>query len=361
MGAISRYPVSDTVRARNAARLQRIRLPGLRMLRAAAPEFRRAIDERYRERTLGLHLRRVGILADLGEAELTALRAKAELLSFRPGETIVREGTPATSFFLVRGGYVKLSVEVAGSDLAVTYLRAGDFAGESALVLDERWPFTLQAVENVELVKLDQEDFATVLSRFPELHARLWRESLARLKARGKASRDPVASEYLQMAIESGLIHGESVLLIDLATCTRCDDCVRACADTHGGRAVFVREGERYRNWLIPTSCYQCTDPVCMMDCPTGAITRAVGTLEVTVDASTCIGCSNCAKNCPWGNIIMVETGETRSDGRPEEVSSKCDLCAGRPHGPACVRSCPHGSAVRVSFKDLDRVRAALR
>jgi Fe-S-cluster-containing hydrogenase component 2 len=210
-------------------------------------------------------------------------------------------------------------------------------------------------------VRLDGRDFQGFLSRSPQLHARLWRETLARLKARGKAARDPVASAYLQMAIESGLIHGESVLLIDLSTCTRCDDCVRACADTHGGQAVFVREGPRYRNWLIPTSCYQCSDPVCMMDCPTGAITRAVGTLEVTVDASTCIGCSNCANNCPWGNIVMVETGESRPDGRPVEVSSKCDLCAGRPHGPACVRSCPHGSAVRLSFKDLDRVRAALR
>ena len=37
------------------------------------------------------------------------------------------------------------------------------------------------------------------------------------------------------MAMDTGLIHGESVLLIDLTTCTRCDDCVRGCAETHGG------------------------------------------------------------------------------------------------------------------------------
>ena len=33
------------------------------------------------------------------------------------------------------------------------------------------------------------------------------------------------------MAMDTGLIHGESVLMIDLNTCTRCDDCVRACED----------------------------------------------------------------------------------------------------------------------------------
>jgi Fe-S-cluster-containing hydrogenase component 2 len=97
-----------------------------------------------------------------------------------------------------------------------------------------------------------------------------------------------------------------------------------------------------------------------MMDCPTGAISREVGTLEVTINDDTCIGCSNCANRCPWGNIVMVPTPETRSDGKPVEVATKCDLCLTRPQGPACVQMCPHGCAVRVSFKDLERVTAIL-
>jgi Fe-S-cluster-containing hydrogenase component 2 len=165
----------------------------------------------------------------------------------------------------------------------------------------------------------------------------------------------------MRMAMDTGLIHGESVLLIDLATCTRCDECVRGCADAHGGEPRFLREGQRYRNWLVPTACYQCTDPVCMMDCPTGAITRSVGTLEVQIDPATCIGCTNCAKRCPWGNIVMVEQEEKRPDGKPVEVATKCDLCFGRAEGPACVQMCPHGSAVRISFKDMERVVSTVK
>ena len=45
------------------------------------------------------------------------------------------------------------------------------------------------------------------------------------------------------MAMDTGLIHGESVLLIDLQTCTRCDECVRGCANAHGGEPRFIREG----------------------------------------------------------------------------------------------------------------------
>jgi Fe-S-cluster-containing hydrogenase component 2 len=57
----------------------------------------------------------------------------------------------------------------------------------------------------------------------------------------------------------------------------------------------------------------------------------------------------------------MMEMEEKRPDGKPVELASKCDLCFGRVEGPACVQMCPHGSAVRVSFKDMERVITTLR
>jgi len=361
IGARSRYPVSATVRAETPLTLLRIRLPGLRMLLAASKEFRKFLDERYRERTLARHLRSVALFEKVDDEFVERVKEKAELLSFEPGQVIAEEGTPADSFYLVRGGYVKASVRAGSSDLAVTYLRKGDYAGEAALLLDEAWPFTLQALEHVEIVRIGKADFKALSARYPHLEESLWAEMVARLKLRGAAARNPVSSEYLQMAMDTGLIHGESVLLIDLSTCTRCDECVRGCADAHGGEPRFIREGQKYRHWLVPTACYQCTDPVCMVDCPTGAITRSVGTLEVTINEPTCIGCGNCANRCPWNNIIMVDRGEKRPDGKPVELATKCDLCLDRPEGPACVQMCPHGSAVRISFKDLERVTATLR
>jgi CRP-like cAMP-binding protein/Fe-S-cluster-containing hydrogenase component 2 len=361
ISALSRYPISATVRARGPAKLLQIRLPGLRMLSSSSKEFKKFLDSRYRERTLARHLRSVGLFSTVSEQVIETIKEKAELVSFEPGQKIAEEGSTADAFFLVRGGYVKVSVAAGTNDLAVTYLRTGDFAGEAALILDETWPFTLQALEHVEVVKLAKDEFKKILSAHPAISETLWDEMVARLKLRGVATRSPVSSEYLQMAMETGLIHGESVLLIDLATCTRCDECVRGCANAHEGQPRFIREGNKYRNWLVPTACYQCTDPVCMMDCPTGAITRSVGTLEVQINPATCIGCGNCAGRCPWGNITMVEQEELRPDGKHVELASKCDLCFGRPEGPACVQMCPHGSAVRVSFKDMERVTATLR
>jgi Fe-S-cluster-containing hydrogenase component 2/CRP-like cAMP-binding protein len=330
------------------------------MLMASSKGFKKFLDTRYRERALTRHLSQVALFATLPAEVLDKLKVAAELVSFEPGQIIAEEGAPADTFLMVRGGYVKVSVHAGSSDLAVTYLRKGDYAGETAILLDEAWPFTLQALEHVELVKLPKEVVTIVLKDAAPVRDALWAEMLGRLKARGAASRNPTSAEYMQMAMETGLIHGESVLLIDLSTCTRCDECVRGCADAHGGQPRFIREGKRYRNWLVPTACYQCTDPVCMMDCPTGAISRQVGTLEVTIYEPTCIGCTNCAKRCPWGNITMVEGDEKRPDGKPVELASKCDLCLTRPEGPACVQRCPQGSAVRISFKDLETVTATL-
>jgi Fe-S-cluster-containing hydrogenase component 2 len=228
--------------------------------------------------------------------------------------------------------------------------------GETAILLDEPWPFSLTALEHVELVKLSRDRMTSIMAAFPALESRLWDTMTMRLKQVGHSVRQPLSSQPLQFAMDSGLIHGESVLLINLETCTRCDECVRACADVHDdGVPRFVREGVKFRNFSVPTACYQCTDPVCMIGCPTGAISRPLGTLEVTIDKATCIGCGNCVRRCPWGNIQQVPY-DSPTLGQHINLASKCDLCVGRDAGPACVQMCPHGAAVRISFKDHELV-----
>jgi Fe-S-cluster-containing hydrogenase component 2 len=88
-----------------------------------------------------------------------------------------------------------------------------------------------------------------------------------------------------------------------------------------------------------------------------------------------CIGCGNCAKNCPYGNIFMVHPTRAEKpgpldrllrligvprqseshEGDGEKKAIKCDLCQGLGHGPACVRICPTGAAFRVSPNEYFR------
>jgi Fe-S-cluster-containing hydrogenase component 2/CRP-like cAMP-binding protein len=350
-GALTRYPVGVDVTAHTDVTCLLIRTPGLWLMfdsEAMAP-FKKRFDDRYRERVLRGHLRRVDLFANATGPMIDALMAKCELVSFKPNKEIAVEGQPCEFFYLVRGGHLKLSVRSSGAELAVTYLRAGDWVGEAAILLNEAWPFTVTAIDHAELVRVQKDELLKLFPRVPK-DARVWDTMVSRLELRGRVHQDPRTNRPLQFAVDTGLIHGQSVLLIDLDTCTRCDECVRACADTHDGTPRFVREGMKFRNFTVPTACYHCSDPVCMIGCPTGAISRPLGGREVAVDASTCIGCGNCVTRCPWDNILT--STHQKPGGQTIQLATKCDLCADRDEGPACVQMCPQGSTERVDFTD---------
>jgi Fe-S-cluster-containing hydrogenase component 2 len=114
------------------------------------------------------------------------------------------------------------------------------------------------------------------------------------------------------------LIQGQKLMVIDLDRCTRCDKCVEACAATHGGQTRLFLDGPRFfdysgdqlRNYLVPATCRQCKDSVCLIDCPVGSIHK--GESGQIVIENWCIGCSRCALQCPYGAIQMHTIGILR-------------------------------------------------
>jgi Fe-S-cluster-containing hydrogenase component 2 len=154
----------------------------------------------------------------------------------------------------------------------------------------------------------------------------------------------------LDETVELNLYNSQNVLLIDLDRCTRCDECVRACSDAHGGVARFTRDGPRVGRYLVTMACRSCTDPKCMVGCPVGSIRRE-DSLEIKIE-DWCIGCERCANQCPFGNINMVELAALPKPPPPREGvalrATVCDLCAGY-DGPNCVYACPHDAAIRVA------------
>jgi CRP-like cAMP-binding protein/Pyruvate/2-oxoacid:ferredoxin oxidoreductase delta subunit len=209
---------------------------------------------------------------------------------------------------------------------------------------------TCTAVDFVQLVRIKADDFAQMLERFPEVASGINEVARARrqmdLQLLGR-----VQQASLSTFLEQELMQGQNLLLLDLDKCTRCDECVKACVATHSdGVTRLVRDGLRFENFLVATSCRACMDPLCMTRCPVGAIRRK-DSLDIVIE-DWCIGCGNCAIDCPYGNINVVEVQETnrkqRAEARPKAVV--CDLCAEFAE-PNCVRACPHDAAIRVEPK----------
>lgn len=362
IGALSRYPVTADVVSVGTTRLVAIGTPALRLLmkQRDLADFKAFVDNRYRTRAMASHLRGLPLLEGLDDAAIARLCERAELLSFDPGEHIVDQGSRDEALYLLRGGHVRVSHQVApgAEDLAVSCLSRGECIGEQAVIAGEPWPVSLQAIEHVEMVRVTRGEVDAVAASHPVVTARLREAAAARQRWLGEAVAAPGALAHLQMAMDRGLVNGQSILLIDMNTCTGCDDCVRACADTHQGVPRFVRQGSVHSHWTIVDACYQCSEPVCMVGCPTGAITRPHGGIAVAINDDTCIGCSNCANRCPWHQIFQAPQGSLPA-ATAHGIAVKCDLCIGRAEGPACVQMCPHGSAVRVSFQQQDDVARA--
>ncbi|MBT4868015.1 MAG: 4Fe-4S dicluster domain-containing protein, partial [Planctomycetaceae bacterium] len=170
-----------------------------------------------------------------------------------------------------------------------------------------------------------------------------------------------IGSDIIEFAVDNSLVQGTATMIIDLDRCTRCDDCVRACSNAHDNNPRFLRHGPIHGQYMIANACMHCADPVCMIECPTGAISRDLAGGQVVISDQTCVGCTRCADNCSYDAIRMVEVRDgvgnliRDENGRlPIQQATKCDLCVEQRIGPACQNACPHDALYRVNMTDLN-------
>ncbi len=104
---------------------------------------------------------------------LRNLDHKARLVSFQPGEVVIREGQRAEAFYLILRG----RAGVAGRQLSHV-LREGDHFGEIALIDGGPHSATVIAVDELRTVEIRRRAFLGLLERDPEF-ARTIMESLA--------------------------------------------------------------------------------------------------------------------------------------------------------------------------------------
>jgi CRP-like cAMP-binding protein/Fe-S-cluster-containing hydrogenase component 2 len=351
MTCMSFHPRSATVRAKTPVVVLEMLRNVLDILQKNKT-FRTELERKYRQRALETHIKSVPVFASMPDDFIGYLRDRVELVRYSPGEVIVRQGDAADAFFLVRMGFVKVTERHPGGDVVLTYLGRGSYFGEMGLLGGGVRTATCTALDHVDVVKIAGEDFHLMLSRFPNIRGGL--EEVARERAEMNRSR-VASTETVPIGdfLNQGLMEAQSLLLLDLEKCTRCDQCVKACADAHDGVTRLVREGLRFDKYLVATSCRSCRDPLCMVGCPVGSIRRR-NSMEIIIE-DWCVGCGLCVRNCPYGNLnlhpfaVQVPDPEkpTRMIAGTKQKATGCDLCMEHEE-PSCVYACPHDAAHRV-------------
>ena len=351
MTCMSFHPRSATVRAKTQVVVLEMLRNVLDILQKNKT-FRAELDRKYRQRALETHIRSVPEFSSMPADFIAYLRERVELIRYSPGEVIVRQGDAANAFYLVRMGFVKVSERHPGGDVVLNYLGRGSYFGEMGLLGGGVRTATCTALDHVDVVRIAGEDFALMLARFPAIREGL--EQVARDRAEMNRTR-VAATERVPIGefLNQGLMEAQSLLLLDLEKCTRCDQCVKACADAHDGVTRLVREGLRFDKYLVATSCRSCRDPLCMVGCPVGSIRRR-NSMEIIIE-DWCVGCGLCVRNCPYGNLNLhpfaVQTPDPAQPSRmiagTRNKATGCDLCMEHEE-PSCVYACPHDAAHRV-------------
>ncbi|MGE4485555.1 MAG: 4Fe-4S dicluster domain-containing protein [Oscillospiraceae bacterium] len=128
--------------------------------------------------------------------------------------------------------------------------------------------------------------------------------------------------------------------------CLGCHLCEYNCAFANSGQknmAKALKDIKIRPNIHVETdgrvcfavSCRHCDEPLCAMNCITGALTKKDGV--ITIDKNKCVGCFTCVLSCPYGCVMPTETG----------VMQKCELCLENTGGsPRCVEGCPNKAIV---------------
>lgn len=168
----------------------------------------------------------------------------------------------------------------------------------------------------------------------------------------------PLAGCHVRRIVDDAA-YARAVILGDSALCVGCRRCELVCSSLHHPGtcwpeqallSVDARAEERRfidGRWFAD-ACHECpgtldsqgdeVPPPCVVSCPQDAIFVASGDDEAgqlrlrLVDEARCDGCGDCVTACPYGVPALD----------PErEIVRICDLCRGRPEGPACVAACP--------------------
>ncbi len=395
-----------TVPSGSEARVIEIQRPALRLLRKLK-KFGHMLDVSYRKYGLDRTLLEVEeatkdafspeLLKQLGDA--------ARFTVYGKNHVLCQENDPLNRLVFVMNGWVRRVRGLAnptqadmvlelGKDVGVDFLGAGNCLGLEALSTEEKsvWKYSATIMARTEVLEVS----IARLRANPILREAVLKE-FSKFSLVDEHPPEPPADRRVIAAagreITTGIVDGTNLLVMDMDLCIRCGNCSLACHKVHG-RSRLLRRGihiarpvkpasKSIQHVLSPSVCLHCQDPECLTGCPTGAIGRfAEG--QIDINPKTCIGCGDCATQCPYNAITMVPRkaavplppklgARVKSwfslarPALPEAVTDrdnllavKCNLCENTPlnppnakkHAYSCQENCPTGALVRVNPRE---------
>jgi signal transduction histidine kinase len=112
-------------------------------------------------------LRRLALFADLSEADLAWLSARAEPMTIEPGSHLIEEGAPGDAAFIVVDGEFEVVKKSERQDIVIAVRENGEVFGEMALIDQAPRNATVRAVRESTVLRISDDTFKQLLAHSP--------------------------------------------------------------------------------------------------------------------------------------------------------------------------------------------------
>lgn len=119
-----------------------------------------------------------GEWAPLFDDDLAELGQRLEPVHFDPGALVFAQGKTSDAVWIFRSGRVELSRRDGKRRLIVQIVHPGDVDGDIGLIMQMPLPYSAHAIDDVEALRLSNEDFEWLIASRPAV-ARRWLSSVA--------------------------------------------------------------------------------------------------------------------------------------------------------------------------------------
>jgi CRP-like cAMP-binding protein len=126
-------------------------------------------------------LRRVPLFSGIEPTRLKLLAYTSDVVTYRPGQVLVRKGDIGDAAYVIIQGDADVSVPAPSGDVVVAHLHDGDFLGEIAILCDTPRTATVTARNELKALRIRKEPFFQLLHQFPEMAVELTRMLAERL------------------------------------------------------------------------------------------------------------------------------------------------------------------------------------
>jgi CRP/FNR family transcriptional regulator, dissimilatory nitrate respiration regulator len=115
-------------------------------------------------------VRRIGLFRGLNPLMIERLIASAAALILREHEVVINQDDPATAFFIVTNGWVKLyRMTIAGDEAVIQVFTQGDSFAEAAALTGDPYLGTAEAVSDARVVRIPAEHVVECIRGMPEI------------------------------------------------------------------------------------------------------------------------------------------------------------------------------------------------